>query len=103
VFFVPSSTTGSGATYPTYTSGASYKLAETNYFVGSIAINPATQSANVVDEVLTDVRIPLGFFKTILVNHCRRDAARFRQHARPLSDADAILGRSRDTAKAARS
>lgn len=69
VFFVPSSTTASGATYPTYTSGSSYKLAETNYFVGSIAINPATQSSNVVDEVLTDVRIPLGFFKTILVSH----------------------------------
>jgi hypothetical protein len=69
VFFVPSSTTGSGATYPTYTSGSSYKLAESNYLVGSIAINPATQSANVVDEVLADVRIPLGFFKTILVNH----------------------------------
>jgi hypothetical protein len=69
VFFVPSTTTATGATYPTYTSGASYKLAEPNYFVGSIAINPATQAANVVDEVLTDVRIPLGFFKTILVNH----------------------------------
>jgi hypothetical protein len=68
VFLVPSTTTASGATYPTYTSGASYKLAETNYYVGSIAINPATQSANVVDEALADVRIPLGFFKTILVN-----------------------------------
>jgi hypothetical protein len=69
VFFVPSSTAASGATYPTYTSGASYKLAEANYLAGSIAINPATQSANVVDEVLPDVRIPLGFFKAILVNH----------------------------------
>jgi hypothetical protein len=69
VFLVPSSTTASGATYPTYTSGASYKLAESNYFVGSIAINPATQSANVVDEVLPDIRIPLGFFKAILVSH----------------------------------
>lgn len=69
VFFVPSITTASGATYPTYTSGSSYKLAESNYFVCSISINPATQSANVVDEVLVDVRIPLGFFKTILVSH----------------------------------
>jgi hypothetical protein len=69
VFFVPSSTAASGATYPTYTSGASYKLAEANYLAGSIAINPATQSANVVDEVLPDVRIPAGFFKAILVNH----------------------------------
>jgi hypothetical protein len=69
VFFVSSITTASGATYPTYTSGTSYKLAESNYFVGSIAINPATQSANVVDEVLPDVRIPAGFFKAILVNH----------------------------------
>jgi hypothetical protein len=69
VFFVPSTTTASGANYPTYTSGASYKLAESNYLVGSIAINPATQSANIVDEVLPDVRIPLGFFKTILVSH----------------------------------
>lgn len=69
VFFVPSSTTATGATYPTYTNGASYKLAESNYLVGSIAINPATQAANVVDEVLADVRIPLGFFKAILVNH----------------------------------
>jgi hypothetical protein len=69
VFFVPSITTASGAAYPTYTSGSSYKLAESNYFVGSIAVNPATQSANVVDEALVEVRIPLGFFKAILVNH----------------------------------
>jgi hypothetical protein len=45
VFLVPSTTTASGATYPTYASGASYKLAESNYLVGSIAINPATISA----------------------------------------------------------
>lgn len=69
VFFVPSSTTASGATYPTYTSGSSYKLSEGNYLVGSIFINPATQSANVVDEVLPNVQIPLGFFKTIIVSH----------------------------------
>jgi hypothetical protein len=68
VFFVPSTTTASGATYPTYTSGASYKLAEPNYLAGTIYVNPATQSANVVDEVLPYVPIPLGFFKTILVS-----------------------------------
>lgn len=68
VFFVPSTTTASGATYPTYTSGASYKLAESNYFVGNIYINPATQSANVVDEVLPNIIMPCGFFKTIVVN-----------------------------------
>lgn len=67
VFFVPSSTTASGATYPTYTSGSSYKLAESNYLAASIAINPATQSANTVDEVVPYVPIPLGFFKTIVV------------------------------------
>lgn len=69
VFLVPSTTTASGATYPTYTSGSSFKLAQANYLVGSIAVNPATQSANVVDEVLPNVRIPLGFFKAILVSH----------------------------------
>lgn len=68
VFFVPSVTTASGATYPTYTSGASYKLAESNYLAATIAINPATQSANVVDELIPYVPIPLGFFKAILVN-----------------------------------
>jgi hypothetical protein len=69
VFFVPSTTTASGGVYPTYTSGAAYKLAEPNYLAGTIAINPATQAANVVNEVLADVRIPLGFFKCILVSH----------------------------------
>ncbi|HKU64435.1 MAG TPA: hypothetical protein VJQ06_05205 [Rhizomicrobium sp.] len=68
VFFVPSTTTASGATYPTYTSGSSYKLAESNYLAGVIYINPATQSSNVVDETLPNVIMPAGFFKTILVN-----------------------------------
>lgn len=67
VFLVPSTTTASGATYPTYTSGASYKYSGNGY-VGSIPINPQTQSANVVDEILPNIRIPLGFFKAILVN-----------------------------------
>ena len=69
VFFVPSITTASGAAYATYTSGSSYKLAEANYKVASIAINPTTQGANVVEEVVVDVRIPLGFFKAIFVSH----------------------------------
>jgi hypothetical protein len=69
VFFVPSITTASGATYPTYTSGASYKLAENNYRVARIDLNPATQAANVVDEVAFNIIRPLGFHKTILVNH----------------------------------
>lgn len=57
-----------GATMPTYTSGSSYKLAEQNYLSATIAINPATQSSNVVDEVVPHVILPLGFFKTVLVN-----------------------------------
>jgi hypothetical protein len=65
VFFLPSN---AGATYPTYTSGASYKLAEPNYLVGLVYVNPATQSANVVDEWLDNVYIPLGKFKTVLVS-----------------------------------
>lgn len=68
VYLVPSSTTATGATYPTYTSGASYKYSG-NGFVGNIAINPATQSANVVDEVLPGIIVPAGFFKCILVNN----------------------------------
>lgn len=68
VCFVPSTTTASGATYPTYTSGSSYKLAVSNYRVGTIYVNPATQSANVVDEVLPNVIMPAGFFKTILIS-----------------------------------
>lgn len=65
VFLLPSN---AGATYPTYTSGASYKLAESNYLVGSIYINPATQAANVVEEWLPNVPIPDGKFKCVLVN-----------------------------------
>lgn len=64
VFFLSSN---AGSTYPTYTSGSSYKLAESNYLVGSIALNPATQSANTVDEWLEGVFIPAGKFKTVLV------------------------------------
>lgn len=68
VFFVPSITTASGATYPTYTSGTTPALSQSNYLVGNIAINPKTQAANVVDEVLPGVIIPAGFFKCIVIN-----------------------------------
>lgn len=68
VYLVPSSTLASGATYPTYTSGATPKYSGNGY-VGSILINPATQSANVVDEVLPNIIIPAGFFKCILINN----------------------------------
>lgn len=64
VFFLSSD---AGSTYPTYTSGASYKLAESNYLVGTIALNPTTQSSNVVDEWLEGVFIPAGKFKAVLV------------------------------------
>lgn len=68
VYLVPSSTTASGATYPTY-AAASPAIYSGNGFVGNIAINPKTQSANVVDEVLPGIIIPLGFFKCILINN----------------------------------
>ncbi len=68
VYLVPSSTTASGATYPTYTSGTTPKYSGNGY-VGSINLNPATQSANVVDEVLPGIIIPAGFFKCILINN----------------------------------
>ena len=68
VYLVPSITTLTGGTYPTYTSGTTPKYSG-NGFVGNIYINPATQSANVVDEILPGIIIPLGFFKTILINN----------------------------------
>lgn len=67
VYLVPSITTLTGGTYPKYTSGTT-PVYSGNGFVGNININPATQSANVVDEVLPGVIIPLGFFKTILIS-----------------------------------
>jgi hypothetical protein len=68
VYLVPSTTTASGATYPTYTSGAA-PVYSGNGFVGSIALNPKTQAANVVDEILPGIIIPAGFFKCILINN----------------------------------
>lgn len=69
LYIVPSTTPGAASgTYPTFTSGSSFKLAAANYWAGDIFINPATQSANVVDETFANVVLPAGYFKTILVN-----------------------------------
>lgn len=67
VYLVPSITTLTGGTYPTY-AAATPALYSGNGFVGNININPKTQSSNVVDEILPGIIIPLGFFKTILIN-----------------------------------
>lgn len=67
VYLVPSVTTLSGGTYPTYVSGTT-PFYSGNGFVGNINISPHTQSSNVVDEILPGIIIPLGFFKTILIN-----------------------------------
>jgi hypothetical protein len=55
-----------GATYPNFTSGASPRLARTNYLVGTIALFPGTISAVPLDEYLRDVPIPDGKFKAAL-------------------------------------
>lgn len=68
VYLVPSITTLTGGTYPTYAAAAP-AIYSGNGFVGNININPKTQSANVVDEILLGVIIPLGFWKTILINN----------------------------------
>jgi hypothetical protein len=68
VYLVPSITTLSGGTYPTYTSGTTPAYSGNN-LVANILINPKTQAANVVDEVYPGIIIPLGFFKTILINN----------------------------------
>ena len=54
--------------YPTYTSGASYKLAVPNYFITNIAVNPATQAANVVREYTDYMPLPIGSWKAVLVS-----------------------------------
>lgn len=68
VFLVPSITTLTGGAYPTYVSGTT-PFYSGNGFVYNINISPHTQSANVVDEILPGVVIPLGFWKTILINN----------------------------------
>lgn len=68
VLLVSSTTTIAGAAYPTYTAGATPKIASQNYSAAVIWLNPTTQGANVVDEVATDVIMPLGAFRAILIN-----------------------------------
>lgn len=63
VLLIPSSNTA-GATYPTTTAGAS--VPPQNYLAGIIYIYPSTAAQ---DEMLPYVTIPLGKFKTILVNN----------------------------------
>jgi len=66
IYFLPST---DGTNYPKYTSGASWKLASANYWVGSIAIHPATLSAETIYEGLCGVKIPSAKFKVVLVNN----------------------------------
>lgn len=60
VYLVPSNNT-SGTIYPTLTSAAAAGLG--NYLVGVIQINGSTAAQ---DEILRNVNIPLGKFKTVL-------------------------------------
>jgi hypothetical protein len=66
VYFLPST---DGTNYPKYTSGSSWKLAMANYWVGTIAMHPATLSTETIYEGLTGVRIPAAKFKVVLVNN----------------------------------
>ena len=65
VFFLPAI---DGTHYPTYTSGASYKLADGNYLAATMSVNPVTQSANVVYESVGLVVIPPGKYKAALAS-----------------------------------
>lgn len=60
VYLVPSNDTA-GGTYPTLTSAAAAGLG--NYLAGIVQINGSTA---VQDEILRNVNIPLGKFKTVL-------------------------------------
>lgn len=61
IYFVPSSDTA-GGTYPTFTSAAAGGWS--NYLAATIAINGSTAAQN---EMLADVRIPLGKFKVYAI------------------------------------
>ena len=63
IYFMPSA---AGSTYPNFTSGATPKLARSNYLVGTIALFPGTVSATTVDEWLPYISIPDGKFKCAL-------------------------------------
>lgn len=60
VYFIPSNDTA-GTIYPTLTSAAAAALG--NYLAGIIQINGSTAAQN---EILRNVDIPLGKFKTVL-------------------------------------
>src|SRR5690242_14788591 len=60
IYFVPSSTTASGATYDSFHSSAAGNLA--NYLVATAYINGATAAQ---DLTFPYVSIPLGFFKVV--------------------------------------
>lgn len=60
IYLVPSSTTASGATYPTFTSAAAAALS--NYLVATVYINGSTAAQ---DEIFPYVPIPLGFYKCL--------------------------------------
>lgn len=69
VYIVPSTTPGSASgTYPSFTSGASFKLAGSNYLAASIYIDPATFAAAVCNETYAYVTVPAGYYKVILAN-----------------------------------
>ncbi len=61
IYFVPSSDTA-GGTYPTFTSAAAG--AWSNYLAGTVYINGSTAAQN---EILANVIIPLGKFKTYAI------------------------------------
>lgn len=61
IYLVPSNDTA-GTTYPTFTSAAAG--AWSNYLAGTVYINGSTAAQN---EILTNVIIPLGKFKTYAI------------------------------------
>lgn len=58
-----------GTNYPKYTSGASHKLAYSNYRACSIAIHPATLSSEAIYENVRGILIPSAKFKVVLINN----------------------------------
>ena len=63
VFLLPRQSDGS---YPHYVSGATPRLAEANYFAGSLSIHPAAVTSQVIRESMQDVVLPQGFFRAVL-------------------------------------
>lgn len=56
-----------GATYTTYTSGAT-PIISSNTLMATIYVNPKTQVANVVEEWCPALWIPASKFKTVLIS-----------------------------------